>query len=301
MTDFAVPDLTGRYVVITGANSGLGLGLAKRFAAAGADVALAVRNRDKGAAAIAEIRRTSPDANLTLKKLDVADLSVTNALGAELVADGRPIDVLVNNAGVARLRGRELTADGFELQFGSNHLGHFALTSRLLPLLRDGRVITMASLAARLSRADFDREVSGARGYARSKLANLIFARELDRRSRLHGWGLTSIAAHPGGTRTELMANGLSERTLSQRFNDALMRLPIWLDVAEGVVPALYAATSPDAVRGGYYGPTGALEMRAGVQPSKLPRPAFDQRIADRLWTLSEELTGTRFPVNQTV
>src|ERR1700758_3185779 len=201
-----VPDLSGRLAVVTGSNSGLGFGLARRLSAAGADVVMAIRNRAKGEAAIDEIRATVPNAKLTIKPLDLSSLAGVAALGEELNADGRPIDILVNNAGVMTPPQRDTTTDGFELQFGSNHLGHFALTAHLLPLLRaagQARVVSLSSLAARQGRIHFDdpqfeKSYTPMGAYGQSKLAVLMFARELDRRSTEAGWGIVSNAAHPG-------------------------------------------------------------------------------------------------------
>jgi NAD(P)-dependent dehydrogenase (short-subunit alcohol dehydrogenase family) len=206
-----VPDLSGKLAVITGSNSGLGFGLARRLSAAGADVVMAIRNRAKGEAAIDEIRATVPDAKLTIKPLDLSSLAGVAALGEQLNADGRPIDILINNAGVMTPPKRDTTTDGFELQFGSNHLGHFALTAHLLPLLRAAdspRVVSLSSLAARQSGRihfddlQFEKSYAPMQAYGQSKLAVLMFARELDRRSREAGWGIVSTAAHPVLTKT---------------------------------------------------------------------------------------------------
>src|ERR1700756_106876 len=209
-----VPDLSGKLVVITGANSGLGFGLARRLSAAGADVVMAIRNRAKGEKAIEEIRATVPDAKLTIKSLDLSSLAAVAALGEQLNAEGRSIDILINNAGVMTPPERDTTADGFELQFGSNHLGHFALTAHLLPLLRAAhaaRVVTVSSIAATQRNLDFDdanaqHDYKPMRSYGMAKLAQLMFAVELDRRSTLGGWGLMSNAAHPGLTKTNLLS-----------------------------------------------------------------------------------------------
>src|SRR5271167_3490734 len=214
-----VPDLTGKLAIVTGANSGLGFGLARRLSAAGADVVMAIRNRAKGEAAIEEIRATVPDAKLIIKTLDLSSLAAVAALGEQLNGEGRPIDILINNAGVMTPPERDTTADGFELQFGSNHLGHFALTAHLLPLLRaahGARVVSLSSLAARQSGRihfddlQFDKSYSAMQAYGQSKLAVLMFARELDRRSRAAGWGIVSTAAHPGLTKTNLQISGPS-------------------------------------------------------------------------------------------
>lgn len=306
----SVPDLRGSYAVVTGANSGLGFGLAKRLAAAGADVVMAIRDRDKGERAVADIRRDVPQAKLTIMQLDLSSLESVAALGEQLTAEGRPIDVLVNNAGVMTPPQRQQTRDGFELQFGTNHLGHFALTGHLLSLLRaaeSARVVTVSSLAATQGKLDFD-DVNAQRGYKPmrsygvAKLAQLMFAVELDRRSRQDGWGLMSNAAHPGLTKTNLLSGasyGRARPTLQARLTQLTWRvLPfMWLDVDEGIKPTLYAAVSPDAQGGKYYGPRGFYEtVRGGVTFAGVPRLARSETDMRQLWQLSEQLTGVRYP-----
>jgi NAD(P)-dependent dehydrogenase (short-subunit alcohol dehydrogenase family) len=311
--DLQVPDLTGTRIVITGANSGLGFGLTGRLAGAGAEVIMAVRNETKGADAIARIRQRQPDARLSLRPLDLAALASVTALGESLRAEGRPIDILINNAGIMAVPTRKLTEDGFELQFGSNHLGHFALTAHLLPLLRaarDPKVVTMSSGLARQGRLNFDDPQSARnyrpwRAYSTAKLANLMFAFELDRRSRAAGWGIHSTSAHPGATLTNLQTtgpgDGRTSPSLSARLMRATYRLPwMWQQVDTGILPALYAATSPDAEGGGYYGPNGFAELTGAPAPARVPRQARDDAAAGRLWTVSEELTGARFPALDT-
>ena len=208
-------DLTGRLAVVTGASSGLGLGLATRLAAAGAEVLLPVRDEAKGEATLSRIRAEVPGADVSLRGLDLASLKSVESLGETLNAEGRPIHILINNAGLMTPATRHTTADGLELQFGTNHIGHFALTGRLLPLLSAGhaRVTAMTSSAARhgkLNWEDLQSEQAYApiRAYNQSKLANLMFALELDRRSRAEGWGIVGNAAHPGTTLTGLYAAG---------------------------------------------------------------------------------------------
>lgn len=201
-----VPDQSGRLAVVTGANSGLGFGLARALADAGADVILAVRSPAKGEAAIAEIRRTVPAAKLEIKQFDLGSLKSIAALGEELRSEGRPIDLLINNAGVMTPPDLQRTDDGFELQFGANHLGHFALTGHLLPLLHDARVVTVSSIAAKqrdltFEDANAERDYRPMRSYGMAKLAQLMFAMELNRLSLERGWGLISNAAHPGRPR----------------------------------------------------------------------------------------------------
>jgi len=306
-----VPDLSGKLAVVTGSNSGLGLGVARRLAAAGADIVMAIRNRAKGEAAMAEISAAVPGAKLTIKNVDLSSLASVAALGQELNADGRPIDILVNNAGVMQPPERETTSDGFELQFGSNHLGHFALTAHLLPLLRAAdapRVVSLSSLAARFGKIhfadpNFERGYSPHPSYCQSKLATLMFALELDRRSRESGWGVRSNAAHPGLTKTNLQIAGPSHgkgkpTALAQFYQFSWRFLPfMWQEVEGGIMPVLYAAADPVANGGAFYGPRGFQEMMGGgVTEARLPGAAKKDNDCRRLWQLSEELTGVRYP-----
>ena len=304
-----VPDLSGRLAVITGANSGLGLGMARALSHAGADVIMAIRDRAKGEAAIAEIHRTVPRAGLTIRQLDLASLRSVAALGEQLAGEGRPVDILVNNAGVMTPPQRETTEDGFELQFGANHLGHFALTGHLLPLLRAApaaRVVTVGSIAAtqralRFDDANADRGYRPMRSYGMAKLAQLMFAKELDRRSRDHGWGLMSNAAHPGLSKTNLLSGasyGRDKPTLGARLTQATWKLLpfMWLEVDEGIKPTLYGAVSPDAEGGGYYGPRGLYETAGGgVTFAKVPPLVHSSAARRSLWRMSEELTGVTY------
>jgi NAD(P)-dependent dehydrogenase (short-subunit alcohol dehydrogenase family) len=302
-----VPDLSGRLAVVTGANSGLGFGLTRALAGAGAEVIMAVRSREKGEAAIAEIRTTTPQAKLTVKKLDLAALQSAAALGDELVGEGRPIDILINNAGVMTPPQRQTTADGFELQFGTNHLGHFALTGHLLPVLRSARVVTVSSIAATQRNLDFTdanatREYKPMRSYGMAKLAQLMFATELDRRSRERGWGLMSNAAHPGLSKTNLLSGasfGRDKPTLGARLTRLTWRLLpfMWLDADEGIKPTLYAAVSPQAEGAAYYGPRGLYETAGGgVTFAKVPRLVRSDADSRKLWDISERLTGVTYP-----
>jgi NAD(P)-dependent dehydrogenase (short-subunit alcohol dehydrogenase family) len=307
-----VPDLSGKLVVVTGANSGLGFGLTRRLSAAGAEVVMAIRNRAKGEAAIDEIRSSVPDAKLTIKSLDLASLASVAALGEQLNAEGRPIDILVNNAGVMTPPQRDTTADGFELQFGSNHLGHFALTGHVLPLLRAAgspRVVSLSSLAARQSGKihfddpQFEKSYAAMSAYGQSKLAVLMFALELDRRSRAAGWGIVSNAAHPGLTKTNLQISGPSrgreKPALMERLYRTSWRLApfLWQEIDAGILPAVYAAATPQAEGGVFYGPRGFQELAGGgVGPAKVPRRARNEEDCHRLWDLSEQLTGVSYP-----
>jgi NAD(P)-dependent dehydrogenase (short-subunit alcohol dehydrogenase family) len=308
-----VPDLSGQLAVVTGANSGLGLGLATRLSAAGADVVMAIRNRAKGEAAVQQIRATVPDAKLSIKSLDLSSLASVKALGDELNGEGRPIDILINNAGIMQPPDRETTAEGFELQFGCNHLGHFALTGHLLPLLRaaeGARVTSLSSSAARLGGIKFDdlqweKRYNATGAYAQSKSANLMFAIELDRRSRQGGWGIVSNAAHPGLCKTNLQLSGPSQGkdrpTLLERFYRSSRQFApfMWQEIDEGILPPLYAATSAEAKGEAFYGPNGFFELAGGgVTDAKILDRARNETDCRRLWDISEQLTGVTFPTS---
>jgi NAD(P)-dependent dehydrogenase (short-subunit alcohol dehydrogenase family) len=299
MRDIQLPDLTGNLAVVTGSNSGVGLGAATRLAGAGASVVLAVRNETKGAAAAASITESVPGASVSVAALDLSSLDSVTAFADHLLERGTPIDLLINNAGVMTPPARYTTTDGFELQFGTNHLGHFALTGRLLPLLRKANVVTLASAAARFGRINFDDLQSERRyrpmgAYAQSKLANLLFTFELERLSQSHGWGLRSNAAHPGATHTNLQSTGPSMGTDRASM---LMRIgkliPFWQEVPQGSLPTLHAAIQ--AGGDGYYGPDGPFETRGFPTEATVPRRARDLGTAARLWEVSEELTKVRY------
>ncbi|WP_164233080.1 SDR family oxidoreductase [Microbacterium hydrocarbonoxydans] len=307
--DITVPSLTGTRAVITGASDGIGTGIAARLAAAGAEVIMPVRNRDKGEAAIARIRRTVPAAALSLRDLDLSSLDSVADLGSALRAEGDPIGILIANAGVMTPPERQTTIDGFELQLGANHLGHFALVGQLLPLLIDGRarVTSQISVAARTGTVDEDdpnseRSYDGMRAYRQSKIALGLFGLELDRRSRAEGWGITSTLSHPGVAPTSLLAArpelGRETQTRSRRVIGALSRRGILFGTAESAgLPAVYAATSPDARGGGFYGPSGPGRLGGRPGPQRLYRPLRDADAAARVWRLSEQLTGARVAV----
>lgn len=306
-----VPDLAGKLIVVTGSTSGVGLALAGRFAAAGAEVIMAIRNRAKGERAVAQIRSRTPGAAVTIRNLNLASLDSVAALGEELNAEGTPIDVLINNAAVIAARKRDTTADGFEMQFGTNHLGHFALTAQLLPLLRAApspRVVTVSAMAARHARLDFDdlqseTDYTPMQAYGRSKLANLIFARELDRRSRHAGWGVMSDAAHPGMAKPNSLDAATSDRTSTGSGPERFIRLTqrllpfMWEDIERAIEPTLYAATSPQARGARLYAPRGWLEAAGGgVREVAIPPQAEDEANARQLWDLSEHLVGRKYP-----
>ncbi|MGW7518392.1 SDR family oxidoreductase [Streptomyces sp. NPDC054796] len=306
--DITVPDLSGRRAVVTGASDGIGLGLATRLAAAGAEVVLPVRNPRKGEAAIASIRRTVPHADVSLRELDLSSLDSVSALGEALRAEDRPVHLLVNNAGVMTPPERQTTADGFEVQFGTNHLGHFALVAHLLPLLRAGRarVTSQVSVAANQGAINWDdlnweRSYDGMKAYSQSKIAFGLFGLELDRRSLAEGWGITSNLAHPGVAPTNLLAArpevGRAKDTMGVRVIRALSARGIVVGtVRTAQLPALYAATSPDAERGGFYGPRGPGHMGGPPGAQKLYSRLRGTEEARRVWQVSEELTKVHFP-----
>jgi NAD(P)-dependent dehydrogenase (short-subunit alcohol dehydrogenase family) len=303
---YEVPDQTGRLAVVTGANSGTGKEAAGRLAAAGARVVLAVRTIAKGEAAKAEILAAHPHARLEVRRLDLADLASVQDFADGLVAEGAPVDLLVNNAGVMTPPTRFTTADGFELQFGSNYLGPFALTMRLLPLLLAApapRVVTMSSGLANMGRIRFDdlqwqRRYRPIAAYAQSKLADLYLARHLATVATRRGWQLVSVAAHPGFTRTNLQTAGASLGR-DKPTRPLFTRLPLVPSqaVEQGTEPLLYAATSPDAVNGGYYGPSGFRELVGPTRAARLNRRMRDDVAAAKLWAEAERLTGTGLPV----
>jgi NAD(P)-dependent dehydrogenase (short-subunit alcohol dehydrogenase family) len=294
----AIPDLTGKRAIVTGATSGIGLETAAGLAGAGAEVVLTGRDAGKGSRAVAEIHRRHPAARLSFALADQASLHSLAAFAAEMVASGRPLDLLVNNAGVMGLVPRQVTADGFEMQFGTNHLGHFALTAHLVPALLRApapRVVTVASMAHRRGWLDFDdlqheRHYHPLRAYSQAKLANLVFALELARRCAAEGSRIASIAAHPGFARTGLFKGSLRVRL-------AMLAAPFFAQSATaGALPSLYAATAPEARNGGYYGPDGIGETQGNPAPAKISARGRDAATAERLWRESERLTGIRFP-----
>lgn len=302
-TAYVVPDQTGRSAVVTGANSGTGKEAARRLAEAGARVILAVRSVAKGERARAGILARHPHAKLEVRRVDLADLASVEEFAAGVLADGTPLDLLVNNAGVMAPPTRLTTVDGFELQMGSNYLGPFALTLRLLPALLAApvpRVTTMSSGAANYGRIDFDdlqwerRRYRPTLSYAQSKLADLMLARQLAGVAAERRWNLLSTAAHPGYTVTNLQSAGATlgrdrpKHTLFMRMGLLLPRQ----QVEEGTEPLLYAATSPEAAPGGYYGPGGRFELVGPTAAARVTRRARDAGTNRRLWTESERLTG---------
>ncbi len=305
MTDWTtrdIPDQTGRLAIVTGATGGIGLETALGLATAGADVILAARNPDKGREAVTWICARTANGTVRFEPVDLADLSSVQAFADRMIWEGRPIDVLVNNAGVMDLPTRKTTTDGHEMQLGVNYLSHFVLTARLLPLLTAGRarVVQLSSVAHRGGRIAIE-DLNAERGYRswpvyqQSKLATLIFALELQRRSDANGWGLTSVAAHPGVARTDLVANGAGgERPVRTAFTRMLIGL-IAHSASAGALPVLMAATLPGARPGGYYGPQGLGETRGRPGTARIDPAAKDAGVAARRWAETERLTSVSF------
>ncbi|MEI9995442.1 MAG: SDR family oxidoreductase [Rhizomicrobium sp.] len=296
-----IPDQTGKAAIVTG-TGGLGYETALELARRGADVVLAGRSQAKGDESVARIRGQVPAAKIVFEDLDLASLASIAAFAQRMRARATPLDLLVNNAGVMALPARRTTADGFELQFGTNHLGHFALTAQLLPLLRAApapRVTIVSSSAARNGKMRFD-DLQFAKGYSpwaaycQSKLANLLFLFELQRRSGAQGWKLMVNGAHPGYALTELIPNGPGRvgfmGGLSTVLGKVLAHSP-----AAGALPQLFGATSPRAKPAGYYGPDGLFELIGAPAEARVPPRAKNLADAARLWAMSEKLTGTAF------
>jgi NAD(P)-dependent dehydrogenase (short-subunit alcohol dehydrogenase family) len=305
--DITIPDLTGYRAVVTGASDGMGLGMAARLSVAGAEVVMPVRNHRKGEAAIATIRQSDPGADVSLRDLDLASLDSVATLGHTLTGEGKPIHLLINNAGVMTPPDRQVTADGFELQFGSNHLGHFALVAHLLPLLRAGRarVTSQLSVAARRGRINWDdlnweRSYDGMRAYTQSKIALGLFGVELDRRSKAGDWGITSNLSHPGVAPTNLLAArpelGRTQETAGRGIIRTLSQRGILLGTVDTAkLPALMAATDADARGGEFYGPSGLGNLGGPPAEQKLYPPLRSTEQAQRVWETSEQLARTAF------
>ncbi len=297
-----IPDLTGKQVIVTGASSGIGFEAAKALAAKNAHVVLAVRNTARGEGAAAKIRTAHPGASLTVSALELTSLTSVREFAERMDATLPALDILLNNAGLGLQAKRSLTADGFERQFGTNHLGHFALTGRLIPTLLRApapRVVTIASIAHKRGAIDLndlqtERPYNGRRAYGQSKLANLMFALELDRLARQQGSRLLSIAAHPGVATTGFLVATEMPGPLA-----AVGQLAIGIlgnTAIGGAMPGLYAATMPDVRGGQYWGPGGIMEIRGQPVLAKLAPQVQDQAMWSRLWAASEQLTGVTFP-----
>ncbi len=301
--DQEISNLDGKVAVITGANSGIGYEAAKKLALKGAHVVLAVRNTAKGGKAVREIRSAVPLADLEVMALDLASLQSIRSFAALFLAGHDRLDLLINNAGVMALP-RSETADGFEMQFGTNHLGHFALTGLLLPLLQktpQARVVTVSSGLHRTGRINFE-DLQGQQSYSKwgaygqSKLANLLFTYELQRRLTAAGSAVKSVAAHPGYAATNLQYGGSdhSVNSLQTRLMH-IMNKVIAQSAEMGALPTVYAAASPAVQGGDYIGPKGPAEQRGWPTKVQSNDRSHDLATAARLWTVSEDLTGVRY------
>jgi NAD(P)-dependent dehydrogenase (short-subunit alcohol dehydrogenase family) len=295
-----MPSQAGRTAVVTG-TGGLGYEDALALARAGASVVIAGRNPQRGADAVARIKQDVPGAKIRFGRLDLGNLASVARFADELGAEQGSLDILINNAGVMTPPKRQVTSDGYELQMGTNYLGHFALTARLLPLLKSGReprVVSLGSVAARSGTINFsdlqaEQSYNAMAVYSQSKLACIMFAFELSRRSKQADWGVQSMAAHPGIARTDLLTNQAEGRTISGMVRRTLPFLfqPVW----QGALPTLYAATDPQAKDGGHYGPDRLGGARGYPTEEKPPQQSQDPAVAARLWEVSEALTGVTF------
>jgi NAD(P)-dependent dehydrogenase (short-subunit alcohol dehydrogenase family) len=294
----------GKRAVVTGANSGIGYHTALELARKGSSVILACRNPAKAEDALRRLKAEIPGAKAELASLDLSDMKSVRSFGAAFAARGVPLDLLINNAGIMAPLTRQVTPDGFEIQMATNHLGHFLLTSLLIPALKRApapRVVTIASIAHRRGRMNFDdlqseTSYSPFASYAQSKLANLLFAFELQRRADKADLKLLSVAAHPGVAMTSLIENGIGggRPTLITRAVNFFS--PFYMHSEEqGALPSLYAATMPDVVPGGYYGPDGFREMTGFPVRVDCKPQAKDLASAARLWDISVKLTGASF------
>lgn len=304
---YDVPDQTGRVAVVTGASDGVGVNIAEALAGAGAEVIMPVRNETKGQAALERILARHPAATVSLRELDLSSLDSVRALGDNLRGADRPIHLLINNAGVMTPPERRSTADGFELQFGTNHLGHVALVAELLPLLSAGqaRVVSQTSIAANQNGINWDdlnweRSYDGMKAYSQSKIAVGLFGLELSRRSRAGGWGITSTLSHPGVAPTNLLAAhpemGRTKATPGRRAMAMLSRAGLIFGTPESAaLPALYAATAADAQDGLMYGPNWPGHMGGPPAEQKAFSRVADEDDARRMWDASAELTASRF------
>jgi hypothetical protein len=306
-TEEQIPDLAGKTFVVTGANSGIGFEAARALAAKGAAVVLACRNLEKGKIALDAIYKATPSARLELEALDLSDLGSVRAFATKFASTHRRLDVLVNNAGIMAIPYRT-TKDGFEMQIGTNHLGHFALTGLLLQKLVDGvpsRVVTVSSMAHTMSTrfgaldaADLrlERGYTKWGAYGRSKLANLLFAYELERRLKGTFPGVMSVGCHPGYAATNLQAVG--PEMSGSAFDKAFMAIGNALfaqSAAAGALPTLYAATSPDVRSGDYIGPGGPFKMIGAPVKQPSNRASHDPTAARKLWDTSVQLTGVDY------
>jgi len=299
-----IPDQSGRTAVVTGANSGLGLATTRELARRGARVIMACRSTDKGESAASDIRRQAPEAKLDVRPLDLGSLESIQAFANDFGLEAGRLDLLINNAGIM-MTPQQTTHDGFELQLGTNHLGHFALTGLLLDTVQSaeaGRVVTLSSIEHKSGHIEFG-DLQSEDGYAprkayrQSKLANAIFGVELDRRLRAAGSSAISVLAHPGYSDTNLQTTGPTGpmKAILKVGNKLLAQ-----DADTGALPTLYAATAPGVEGGDFYGPDGFKEMRGNPTHVDVIPEARDPGVGSRLWDISEELTGIRYPLAST-
>jgi len=301
---YTVPDQTGRTIVVTGSNSGTGKEAARRLAGAGATVIMAVRTVSKGEDARREILAALPQAHVSVRRVDLADLASIREFTSGIIDEGIAVDTLVNNAGVMVPPKRATTADGFEIQFGSNFLGPFALTMLLLPRILESkspRVATMSSGTANFGRIQFDdlnwqQAYRPGRAYAQSKLADMLFAERLAVLAGERGWSLRSTIAHPGYTRTNLQTAGRNLDRPGAELPPVQRTILPSQGVEQGAEPLLFAAADPFAEQGAYYGPN-RLALVGPTKKVNLPRSARRAGVPERLWAVAEELTGTSLPV----
>ncbi|WP_380874932.1 dehydrogenase [Sphingomonas sp. DBB INV C78] len=303
-----IPDLSGKRILVTGGASGIGYEAARALAQHGAEVIIADRNEQLGNSAPDRIRALRPDAKASYRMLDLSQLQAVKDFAAAFVAEGKPLDILINNAGIQPISERRTSPDGFELTFAIGHLGHFTLTGLLLPLLTASpapRVVTVSSMVH--GRGTFnwndlqiERGYRSQRAYNQTKLANLLFAREFQRRIDAAGGNIRSIAVHPGVAQTAIGANrkqlgafGLGDHLVSSILSVVMPFLG--QPAAAGALPTMFAAAAPDAEGGGFYGPDGFGEMKGAPAPAVIKPSGQDMDAARKLWDISEQLTGVRF------
>lgn len=299
-----ISDQLGRIFIVTGGNGGLGYEIARALAGVRATVIIAGRSAEKCLAAIARIKAEYPGTDLRYEALDLASLTSVSAFASRIIDQFPHVDVLINNAGIMAPPKRETTADGFELQFGVNFLGHFAVTAKLFNLLRRApapRVVTLSSVVHKAGKINLEdlqwerRRYSPTGAYHDSKLATLMFAFELQRRSDAAGWGLHSIAAHPGIARTDLMANGPGLSGVGGLLFSRIIEPFFSHSAAEGALPALFAATALEAEDAGYYGPSRRFELVGPLATARVAKRAYDVDVARQLWDRAVALTKVGF------
>ena len=288
-----IPDLTNKVAIVTGANSGIGFATSHALSSKGARVILACRTLENGQQAIEKIKKQEPESELETMKLDLADLKSVEKFSNEFKSKYNKLNILINNAGVMKTP-YQLTTDGFELQFATNHLGHFALTGRLLSLIKNtpkSRIVTLSSGGHKFAKMDFsnlqgEKKYNAQGAYSQSKLANLLFTYELQRRLEKANLETIAVAAHPGWTVTKLQKHWLLLRLL----NPIIGQKP-----DKGALPTLYAATASEVKGGDYYGPSGIQELRGYPKKVKSSKLSYDESLAKQLWEISEELTGVKY------